>query len=50
MALMLSCCKQTQITSVTRELAVGAHKFEVTIVYCDSCGSVKATSHVRELK
>ena len=45
---MMTCCDQTHILSVQRQISVDKHDFIATIVYCNSCGSVKATSNIKE--
>lgn len=44
----LGCCSKTHIVSVERQIDIDTHSFLVNIVYCNSCGSVKATSNIKE--
>lgn len=47
---MSSCCNKTHITSALRQIEVDYHRFLVNIVYCNSCGSLKSTTSIREVK
>ena len=42
------CCDNIDISTATRTMQVGIHRFEITVVHCTSCGSVKATSNIKE--
>lgn len=43
-----ACCDIIDISAATRTMQVGVHRFEITVVHCKSCGSVKATSNIKE--
>jgi len=42
------CCDNIAISSGTKQLRFGIHLFDITVVYCTNCGSVKTTSNIRE--
>ena len=42
------CCVKVDITSGTTSTMFGKHQFDITVVYCKNCGSVKATSNIKE--
>lgn len=44
------CCDKVDITSGTTSTMFGKHQFDITVVYCKNCGSVKATSNIKEKK
>jgi hypothetical protein len=44
------CCDIIDISAATRTMQVGIHRFEIKVVHCRSCGSVKATSNIKEKK
>lgn len=46
----LHCCDSINITSGNTTVMLGKHRYLITIVYCKSCGSEKATSNIRHLK
>ena len=43
-----ACCDKVDITSGTTSTMFGKHQFDITVVYCKNCGSVKATSNIKE--
>jgi hypothetical protein len=45
-----SCCNDTQIRSHVEMLTINGFEYKVTIVYCSSCGSLKALSNIRHEK
>jgi hypothetical protein len=44
------CCDIIDISTGKRNIKIGKHQFIATIVYCANCGSVKATSSIKENK
>lgn len=44
------CCDKIVITSKKTVVEFDKHKFTVSITYCSTCGSTKATTNVRHLK
>lgn len=42
------CCDIIDISAATRTMQVGVHRFEIKVVHCKNCGSVKATSNIKE--
>lgn len=42
------CCDKIDISTGKRTIQIGNHQFEITVVHCTSCGSVKATSNIKE--
>ena len=44
------CCDNIDITVGTTSVMFGKHKYGITVVHCKSCGSQKATSHIKQLK
>lgn len=44
------CCDTIKITSGNTITMFGTHRFIVHINYCNNCGSVKSTSHIKEAK
>jgi hypothetical protein len=44
------CCSDTQIRSHVEVININGHDYKVTIVYCSSCGSLKALSNIRHEK
>jgi hypothetical protein len=42
------CCDKINISTGKRTLQLGDHRFVATVVHCTSCGSVKATSNIKE--
>jgi hypothetical protein len=47
---MYGCCENVIQASHEEIIVVDKHKFRVIIVYCDNCGSLKTTTHVRHLR
>jgi len=46
----LHCCDSIDITVGETTVMFGKHKYLITIHYCKSCGSEKATSNIKHLK
>ena len=44
------CCDIIDISAKQRTIKLGKHEFIVTVVHCTSCGSIKATSNIKEKK
>jgi len=44
------CCDSIDITRFTEYMNQDGHVFKIHLVYCKSCGSLKATSHIKEHK
>lgn len=44
------CCDIVNIISKQTILKFGVHKFKVTVTHCEHCGSIKATSSIKEYK
>lgn len=44
------CCDNIEPTSGNTIIMFGPHRFNVYVAYCKSCGSTKATSHIKEMK
>lgn len=42
------CCDKIIITNKKTVVTFDNHKFVVSITYCSTCGSTKATSHIKE--
>ena len=42
------CCDIVSITTGTTIVMFGKNQFNVTVVHCSNCGSVKATSNIKE--
>ena len=42
------CCDIVNILSGTTVVMFGKNQFQVTVVHCSNCGSVKATSNIKE--
>lgn len=42
------CCDKINITNKKTVVIFDNHKFVVSITYCSNCGSIKATSHIKE--
>lgn len=47
---IFGCCDIVSITSGTKYFTLGNHGFKVQVDYCANCGSMKATSHIKEHK
>ena len=47
---MDGCCDRVDITRKESVVTHDEHKFQVNISYCKNCGSLKATTHVKEIK
>lgn len=43
-----ACCDKVDITSGSTTVMFGKHQFDVMVVHCKNCGSVKATSNIKE--
>ena len=44
------CCDNINITVGNTFVMFGKHKFAVSVTYCNHCGAVKSTSHIKEQK
>lgn len=44
------CCDTVVINRGTEYIQLGKHYFKVRVTYCGNCGSVKATTNVKESK
>ena len=42
------CCDKVIISSGSTYIMFGKHQFIVNVVFCTNCGSVKATSNIKE--
>lgn len=42
------CCDKVDITVGTTTIMFGMHRFDIRIDHCKTCGSVKATSYIKE--
>ena len=42
------CCDKVDISSGTTTVMFGTHRYAVTVVHCKNCGSVKATSNIKQ--
>lgn len=47
---MLGCCKKVNIVQHIEKIEIDTHTYCITIIYCENCGSVKATTNVRQIK
>jgi|GEM_PF-1922361 hypothetical protein len=45
-----ACCSRVNIISESQTLTFGEHLFLVTVVHCSNCGSIKATTNIKEHK
>jgi hypothetical protein len=46
----MGCCPQVKIVEYNQTVAVDNYKYCITIHYCNNCGSLKATSGIKEIK
>lgn len=44
------CCDKVDITSGDTIVQFSKHRYQVTVVYCKNCGSVKATSSIKHMR
>lgn len=44
------CCDTVEIIKGTTKVTFGNHTYQVNVVHCKNCGSVKATSNIKEQK
>lgn len=44
------CCGNINITNGTTTVMFASHRFEINVVHCKACGSVKATSSIKHIK
>lgn len=44
------CCDIVNISQGTELVKFGEHGFIVSVFYCTNCGSIKATSNIKEAK
>ena len=47
---MLGCCKNVKITEHQAYIEIDTYRYCITMVYCKNCGSLKATTNVKEIK
>jgi|TARA_B110000858_G_scaffold185380_1_gene227510 hypothetical protein len=47
---MHGCCKEVKIKHHIEKITVDKHTYYVTIVNCTTCGDVKATTNVRQIR
>ena len=40
------CCNDTKIESNVQYTKIESHTYKISIVYCTTCGQVKATSNI----
>jgi hypothetical protein len=45
-----ACCSKVNIISESKRITLGLHLFKATIVHCSNCGSLKATTNIKEIK
>jgi hypothetical protein len=45
---MQGCCEKVNIEQHVEHIAIDSYTFVAIIVYCKNCGSLKATTHVKE--
>ena len=48
--MLFSCCNDTIVDRQHREIKIDKHCYEVIIVYCKNCGSMKSSSHIKHIK
>jgi hypothetical protein len=47
---LAGCCDIVNITRGIKHITLGNYGFKVQVDYCSNCGSMKATSHIKEHK
>lgn len=45
-----ACCSRVNIISESQRITFGEHSFLATVVHCSYCGSIKATTNIKEHK
>lgn len=45
-----SCCLSTDVKGHIELITINNHTYKVTIIYCASCGSLKALSNIKHEK
>ena len=46
----MHCCNNINIIRSETVLNLSGHDYQIVIYHCDSCGSKKATSHIKHIK